>query len=721
MASKAELVRKVKSYDPNLDVKQLEYACDYSKEKHGTQKRASGDPYYYHPLEVADILADIKLDQASIVTALLHDTVEDTDVTLEDIEERFGEEVKSLVDGVTKLTKMEFQSENTRQAENFRKLLVAMSEDIRVLLVKLADRLHNMRTLHFFKSPEKRLRIAHETMEIYAPLAERIGMQQFKNEMQDLAFTQMHVEVRESIISRLEYLRIKGNKLIESISDKIRQTLEDQGVKARVDGRQKAPYSIWKKMERKNISFEQLSDIMAFRVIAKDIPECYQVLGIIHSQYKMIPESFKDFISTPKENGYQSLHTVVLGPDQRFIEVQIRTQDMHLVAELGVAAHWSYKQKRDYSTDGKQYKWVRELLYILEHTSDPEEFLENTKLEMYYDQVFAFTPKGELVALPKGATPVDFAYEVHSSVGNSCSGAKVNGRIVPLRTQLHNGDQVEIITSKTQTPSPSWENFVVTGKSKSEIRRFIRARKREEYIKLGYSLLQKSFSEEKEELSDKSLEPLLEKFKKKSIDEIYIAVGDGSLNMNDIFKALYPNKKLRQTGKSKLSFFKKLAMGEKDSQRRKESEAVPIKGLIDGMAVYFAECCHPIPGDIIVGVTTTGKGMTIHTGDCEMLANFAATPERLIDLSWGKDSSDVRHVGRLKVVLVHSPGSLASLANAIANENGNINNMKITDRSADFFEIVVDIDVRGAKHLTSIMTSLRADSHIHSVQRYKQD
>jgi guanosine-3',5'-bis(diphosphate) 3'-pyrophosphohydrolase len=715
MVSKSGLVNKVKEYNPEVNVKMLQKACDFSKEAHGTQLRASGEPYYYHPLEVAYILADLKLDQASIITALLHDTVEDTDVTLKDLEKEFDAEVSNLVDGVTKLTKIENQPENTRQAENFRKLLVAMSEDIRVLLVKLADRLHNMRTLHFVKSPEKRMRIAHETMEIYSPLAERIGIQQIKNEMQDLAFSEMHSEIRESIVSRLEYLKSRGDEAIEKIIKDIKAVFKKERIKADISGRIKTPCSIWRKMERKNISFEQLSDIMAFRIIVDSVSDCYKALGAIHSNYKMMPENFKDFISTPKENGYQSLHTVVMGPEQKFVEVQIRTQEMHDIAELGVAAHWSYKQGRDYSTDGKQYKWVRELLYILEHTADAEEFLENTKMEMYYDQVFCFTPKGELIALPKGATTVDFAYEVHSKVGNHCSGAKINGRIVPLRTQLDNGDQVEIITSKTQTPSPSWENFVVTGKAKSEIKRFIRAKNREEYTKLGKSILEKDFQElTKKKLTDKLLNQASTSLKKKTAADLYAAVGEGSVTATDVVNALFPNQKIAKKRTSPLSLLKF------SKERRKESDAIPIKGLVPGMAVYFAECCHPIPGDIIVGVKTTGKGMTIHTSDCEMLGNFSGTPERLVDVSWGKETHEQAHIGRIKVTMVHEAGSLAALCNIIAKDNGNISNLKITDRTPEFFEMMVDIGVKGAKHLSNIITSLRMDEHIHSVERYRQ-
>lgn len=718
MHDKNDLIQKVKAYEPNLDVAKLEYACDFSKEKHGSQKRASGDPYYLHPLEVAIVLADIHLDPSTIITALLHDTVEDTDVTLDDIEREFGEEIRTLVDGVTKLTKLEGQSEQTKQAENFRKLLMAMSEDIRVLLVKLADRLHNMRTLHFVKSPKKRLRIAHETMEVYSPLAERIGMQNLKNEMQDLAFSEMYPEVRESIISRLDYLKKKDGDVIKNIVTELNETIQASKttIKYEVQGREKSPCSIWRKMERKNINFEQISDIMAFRILTEKPEDCYALLGIIHSQYKMVPDSFKDFISTPKENGYQSLHTVVMGPGQKIIEIQIRTKDMHEIAELGVAAHWSYKQGRDYSTDGKQYKWVRELLYILEHTSDPEEFMENTKLEMDYDQVFCFTPKGDLVALPKGATPVDFAYEVHSNVGNHCTGAKVNGRIVPLRVQLSNGDQVEIITSKTQVPSPAWESFAVTGKAKSEIKRFVRAQKREEYMKLGRAVMAKAGKEVGiKEIDDKKLEKALEHLRKKSVDDVYAAIGEGLIPTIEVIKALFPNKKIT-TGKSKNPLSMLLML----SGSKHTSESLPINGLVPGMAVYFAECCHPIPGDSIIGIVTTGKGMTIHTSDCEMLANFASTPERLVDVSWGKESGDKAYIGRIKVTLVHEAGALAALANIIAQEHGNINNLKISERSPEFFVMIVDVAVKGDKHLSSVITSLRADKRIHSVSRLKR-
>jgi GTP diphosphokinase / guanosine-3',5'-bis(diphosphate) 3'-diphosphatase len=716
-----QLLEKAKSYDIKADLSQLEKACQYAIKMHGNQKRESGDPYYQHPIEVAYILAEMRLDIGSLITGLLHDTVEDTDATLEEIESLFGLDISRLVDGVTKLTKIEYQPDHIRQAENFRKLLLAMSEDIRVLLVKLADRVHNMRTIQYIKSPEKRLRIAHETMEIYAPLAERIGIQKIKNELQELAFAELHPEAHRSIISRLEYLREEGLFVVDRIVQHLSNTLNTLDINANVYGREKTPCSIWQKMERKNVSFEQLSDIIAFRILVSDISECYHSLGAVHSSYHMVPDSFKDFISTPKGNGYQSLHTVVMGPEQQRIEIQIRTTKMHEIAELGVAAHWSYKQGAQYIIDGKQYRWVRELLDILAQASSPEEFLENTKMEMYYDQVFAFTPKGLLIALPKGATPVDFAYAVHSDVGNSCAGAKINGRIVPLRTQLTNGDQVEIIRSKTQGgPSPAWEQFVITGKARAEVKRHVRNQQREQFVVLGKAILHKLIRKETgKDLQDKLLEPLLEIFRKKTVDDLYFAVG-GTINRSDIAKALFPEKKQEEDPKQRFGFLKiknKNKSGKIDPYD--EESVVSIKGLIPGMAVHFAGCCHPLPGDRIVGIVHTGKGITIHTIDCDMLENYASTPERWIDVGWQRDNGNELYVGRLKAVLTHETGSLATLTATIAKDLGNITNLKIVNRSIDFFEILVDVEVKGLKHLNNIVTSLRSRSCIQSVERYR--
>ena len=475
MIRQYELVETVKSYDNNADEEALNKAYVFAMKAHGAQTRASGAPYFSHPLEVAGILTDYKLDTKSIITALLHDTVEDTDVTPDDIRSHFGEEISHLVDGVTKLTQIELQSDQSDQAENFRKLVLAMSEDIRVLLVKLADRLHNMRTLHFIDSQSKRQRIALETMEIYAPLAERIGMQEMKNELEDLAFAVLNEEARDSITARLQFLKDEGRDNVASIVEELRSTLESENLRASVTGREKTPYSIWRKTQKKNVSFEQIADIIAFRIIVKNKEECYRALGIIHGTYNVVPGRIKDFISTPKPNGYKALHTSIIGPDRHRIEIQIRTQEMHEIAEYGVAAHWHYKQATSIRS-GREFRWMRELLEILDQAANPDDFLENTKLEMYPDQVFCFTPVGDVIVLPSRATPVDFAYAVHSEIGDHCVGAKINSRSMPLRTELENGDQVEIITSKAQSPSPIWENFVVTGKARAHIRRFTRSK-----------------------------------------------------------------------------------------------------------------------------------------------------------------------------------------------------------------------------------------------------
>ena len=711
MIRQVELVERVSHYDPNVDEDMLNRAYVFSMQAHGSQKRASGDPYFSHPLEVAGILTGMKLDTATIATALLHDTIEDTLATYQEIERRFGPEIARLVDGVTKLSRLEQQSDRARQAENFRKLLLAMSSDIRVLLVKLADRLHNMRTLRHIPDAEKRRRIALETMEIYAPLAERIGMQEIKDELEDLAFAELNPEARQSVTTRLDFLREQGGGLVDRITDQLKRTLAEAGVETWVSGRQKRPYSIWRKMERKNISFEQLSDIMAFRIVVEDVEACYRALGVVHSAYRMVPGRFKDYISTPKPNGYRSLHTTVIGPERQRIEVQIRTREMHEVADLGVAAHWQYKQQAP-EADSNQYRWLRELLEILEHASDPEEFLEHTKLSMFQDQVFCFTPKGDLINLPRGATPVDFAYAVHSDVGDTCVGVKINGRLVPLRTELQNGDQVEILRSKTQTPSPTWENFVVTGKARSRIRRFIRNQQRSQYIDLGKAIMQKAFRDDGHVFSEKALDNAIKVLKQKAAEDLYAAVGDGTLTGRAVLEAVFPGEKQKEEAENIVPLARARA------RQAKGGAALPIRGLIPGMALHFAGCCHPLPGDRIVGIVSTGKGVTIHTIDCETLEQFVNTPERWLDVGWDTDQEHPEvHVGRIATVVTNEPGSLSSLSTVIAKNHGNIINLKITNRSPEFFEMIVDIEVRDLKHLTNIIAALRADPAISSVER----
>ena len=711
MIRQFELVERVKSYDPGADEDALNRAYVFAMKAHGSQKRASGDPYFSHPIEVAGILTDLKLDDSSIITALLHDVVEDTGTTLEDVEAVFGKDISRLVDGVTKLGRLELQSEETKHAENFRKLLVAMSEDIRVLLVKLADRLHNMQTLHFIASPEKRRRIARETMDIYAPLAERIGMHGFKDQLEDLAFAELNKDGRDSVLARLDFLRGQGQDLSERIIGELRQSLAEEGVKAMVSGRMKTPYSVWRKMQRKNVTFEQLSDIMAFRVVVGSLGDCYHALGLLHSRYPVVPGRFKDYISTPKPNGYRSLHSTIIGPVRHRIEVQIRTHDMHEVAEYGVAAHWKYKQDNP-QVEGRQYRWMRELLDILEHADNPEEFLEHTKLEMFQDQVFCFTPKGAVIALPSGATPVDFAYAVHSEVGDTCVGAKVNGRMVQLRAPLQNGDQVEIITSKAQTPSPDWEQFVVSGKAKARVRRFVRLKQREQYIELGRQILQKSFRQEGYDMTDKGLDSVLKRFKCDNVGDLCASVGQGHFTGREVVTAVFPGTKVDAKAQKIVPIARARAR-----QGKGRETSVPIKGLIPGMAVHYAHCCHPLPGDRIVGIVTTGKGVTVHTIDCDTLESFQATPERWVDLSWDVDEGLDQRIGRLHVVVANEPGSLGSLSTIIGKNHGNISNLKITNRSIDFFEMLIDVEVTSVKHLSNIIAALRAMPVITSVER----
>ncbi len=709
-----ELVERVRAYDPNVNEDLLNRAYVFSMQAHGAQTRASGDPYFSHPLEVAGILTDMKMDSTTIATALLHDTVEDTLASLEDIQKQFGPSVARLVDGVTKLSRIELQTDQAKQAENFRKLVVAMSEDIRVLLVKLADRLHNMRTLHYLKNPDKRRRIARETLDIYAPLAQRIGIEKMQDELEDMAFGELNPDARNSIVARLNFLRNEGEAVTKKVLQELKSVVGESGIKATVEGREKAPYSIWRKMQRKNVGFEQLSDIMAFRILVDTVDQCYQVLGIIHSHYHVIPGRFKDYISTPKPNQYQSLHTGIMGPEQQRIEIQIRTKEMHEVAKLGVAAHWGYKEGAP-RTDGLQYRWLRELLDIVEHAQKPEEFLENTRLELFQDQVFCFSPKGDLIALPRGASPVDFAYAVHSRVGDACVGAKVNGRMVPLRTALRNGDQVEIVTQKSGTPSPAWERFVVTGKAKSCIRRFIRTQQRTEYVLLGKSMLEKLCKQENVDFSEKAFEAISKNFQSATMEDLLANIGASLQPLREVFNAAYPNHRLKppeKPGDKIIAVRTKVAV--------KGTAPLTLKGLIPGMAVHYARCCHPLPGDSIVGIVTTGKGVTIHTNDCETLESFARAPERWIDVGWSDEQDKAETmVGRLDVVLINKPNGFGAMTTVIGKNNGNITNMKITNRTPEFFDILVDVEVRDLKHLTIIIAALRASAAINSVDRTK--
>ncbi len=717
----------VAGYDPRADQALITAAYDYAAAAHANQKRENGDPYITHPLAVARILAGYRLDTATILTALLHDTVEDTTVTLAELGRRFGADVARLVDGVTKLGRIELQSEHTKQAENFRKLVLAMSEDIRVLLVKLADRLHNMRTLHFVEKPEKRRRVARETADIYAPLAQRIGMDAIKTELEVRAFREIEPDAYQTIVARLAFLRGQGADLIEEIRADMLRVLAADGVKdADVSGREKSPVSIWLKMKEKKVEFEQLSDIMAFRVIVPDKAACYAALGSVHSHYRVVPGRFKDYISTPKQNGYQSLHTGVTVPARRNakIEVQIRTPEMHEVADFGVAAHWIYKQGDTAAKDNRRYPWVKDLLEILDNTgNEAQSFLENTKLALHQDQVFCFTPKGELIALPRGATPVDFAYQVHSAVGDACVGAKINGQIKPLRQPLDNGDQVEIITARGGTPNPAWERFVVTGKARARIRRVVLAKQRAEQAEAGRGAIARAFRQEGIEATGERVERAAKLLKQGGVEELHLTVGAGHISAKDVVYAAEPE--LRGPPRPMDSLPLARARGKPGQTvpvppRRAGDAADGISGLVAGMPVAFAGCCHPIPGDRITGIVATGKGVTIHRAECQTLSQFAATPERFLDVDWDMAvSANGQHLARLAVVATDEGPALSGITVAVGKHGARLSRLKIKHRASDFCEVEVDVEVTDTRHLSNVVAALRACPGVEEVERSK--
>jgi GTP pyrophosphokinase len=704
-----DLVERVLAYDPDADEAVLNKAYVYAMTAHGKQFRASGDPYFAHPLEVAAILTDLKLDVPTIVTALLHDTIEDTLVTYEDVKEKFGEEIANLVDGVTKLSQLEVFSERTKQAENFRKLMLAITSDIRVLLVKLADRLHNMRTLGYIDKSDKRRRIAQETVDIYAPLAGRIGMQNMREELEDLAFAELDSDARNSIVTHFARLDMVGGDRVGCIADQIKRRLAEHGMEAWVYGRGKRPFSIWRKLQTKKLSFEQLSDIFGFRVIVGSTNDCYRALGIIHTSWQMVPERFKDFISTPKPNGYRSIHTTVIGPEKQRVEIQIRTQEMHDIAERGVAAHWRYREhvpEAGSNDDSVTYGWLRDMVDLLERGDSAEEVLEHSRLAMYQDQVFCFTPKGSLISLPKGATPIDFAYAVHTDMGNSAVGAKVNGNHVALHIPLKNGDQVEIITTKDSTPSPMWEQFVVTGRARAEIRRFLRHAQRDEHVRFGRKILEKAFEDEKRELTDKAIEEVAKKLRLPKAEDVFADVGRGALRGHEVLHAVFPE--LKRSGK----VAGKASPG--------EVKPISIRGLTEGISYTLGQCCHPLPGDRIVGIRPPGEGLVIHTIDCAEL-DKAQNMDDWLDVGWGLGASDMGlSVARIAVRVKNAPGSLATVMTAIAANGGNIFNMKVTARNPLFFEFTVDIEVRDVAHLQNILGALRVSDAVESVDRVRE-
>jgi GTP pyrophosphokinase len=692
MLRQYELVERVKAYDPDADEAMLNRAYVYTVQKHGSQKRASGDPYFSHPVEVAGLMTDLKFDQETIITALLHDTVEDTLATIEDIEANFGPAVARLVDGVTKLSKIETMAENERAAENLRKFLLAMSEDIRVLLVKLADRLHNMRTLHFIKSPDKRRRIARETMEIYAPLAERVGMYEYMREMQALAFEQLEPEAYATLTGRLEQLRSQDHGQVDAIALAMKQALAGAGVQVQVWGREKQPYSIWKKMAERHVSFEQVTDIMAFRIITQSEADCYRALGVLHTTWQFIPGRFKDYISTPKTNGYRSLHTSLIYENSMRVEVQIRTGEMHRLNEFGLAAHWAYKQGD--RPDG-QVGWLRDLIEIVDASHDAEELLEHTKMAIYQDRIFAFTPKGALFQLPKGSTPVDFAFAVHTDLGGHTVGAKINGRHMPLRTPLNNGDVVEIIKGASAEPQLSWLSFVVTGKARAAIRRAVRAKERAEVASIGRKLFDEIAERLPAKVGKKAIRGAAERLGLEEEDLMH-AIGAGKLADREVMEALVPG-----------------STADLPEEPTGHARAISIKGLTSGLGFSLSTCCHPVPGDRIVGIRPKGEGVQVHTIDCRALAS--GIDADWVDLSWGERSQGAP--GRLRVVLYNRPGTLAEMAGIFAKNFANVLGLDLTQRDDPFHTYEVDIEVQDLAHLTRIVSSLRASDAIAQAER----
>ncbi len=730
MMRQYELIDRVKHYNPATNEDLLNRAYVYAMKAHGEQKRASGDPYISHPLEVAAILTDLKLDDATIAAALLHDTIEDTDATRAEIDRLFGRDIGGLVDGLTKLMKLDLVSKEAKQAENLRKLLLAIAADVRVLLIKLADRLHNMRTLSH-RPPEARRRTAEETLDIYAPLAGRMGMHEMREELEDLSFRELNPEAHRVITERLEALAQRSSGWISEIEQQLTKKLADRGITSDVLGRRKRAYSIWRKMERKAVGFEQLSDIFGFRVIVGTVAECYQALGIVHISWPVVPGRFKDYVSTPKQNDYRSIHTTVIGPGKQRVELQIRTREMQQIAEYGIAAHALYKDNAGSPTEmlsreSNAYAWLRRTVELLAEGSNPEEFLEHTKLELFHDQVFCFTPKGKLIALPRGATPIDFAYAVHTDVGNMAIGAKINGKIGPLSSALQNGDEVQILTSKAQvSPPAAWELIVVTGKARAAIRRATREAVRRQYSALGRRIVERLCQRAKIAYSDEQLEGALPRLARGSLDDVFSAVGRSEMRASDVVRAMYPDYKdervtpiapKAESGWFGLKWSK--AVKFKVPSDGETGAALPIRGINTDLPVRFAPNGGAVPGDRIVGIMTPGEGITIYPIQSEALKQFEDEPDRWLDVRWDvDDTAPQRFPARLAVHSVNEPGTLAQITQVIADHDGNIDNIKMSRQSPDFTEMTIDLEVYNLKHLTSIISQLRAKKVVANAER----
>jgi guanosine-3',5'-bis(diphosphate) 3'-pyrophosphohydrolase len=725
MMRQYDLVERVRSYNPDTNEDLLNRAYVYAMKAHGAQTRASGDPYFSHPLEVAAILTALKLDDATIVAALLHDTIEDTEATRAEIDLIFGHEIGALVEGLTKLKRLELVSREAKQAENLRKLLLAIADDVRVLLIKLADRLHNMRTLEFVP-PASRRRIAEETLDIYAPLAGRMGMQEMREELEDLSFRSLDPEAYAVVKQRLDALAERNRNLIGEIESQLSKNLQQNGVVAHVYGRRKKPFSIWTKMERKSVGFEQLSDIFGFRVVLDNVEACYRALGVVHTTWPVVPGRFKDYISTPKQNDYRSIHTTVIGPGNQRVELQIRTEDMDQIAEFGIAAHAFYKDGVGSPTEllnreSNAFAWLRHTIGILSESANPEEFLEHTKLELFHDQVFCFTPKGRLIALPRHANVIDFAYAVHTDVGNSAVGCKINGKFAPLSSELANGDEVEVLTSQAQSAPPSaWETLAVTGRARAAIRRATRTAVRDQYAGLGRRIVERLFARAKIDYADDKLKGALPRLARTSLEDVMASVGRGELKASDVARAMYPDYKEERVARygAKKGLAAKLKQAQPHHPARSAS-VIPVGGLGKAdLPIKFAPNGGAVPGDRIVGIITPGEGITVYPIQAPALKDFEEEPERWLDVRWDiDDSTPQRFPARIRVDNVNEPGSLAQVATVIAEHDGNIDNISMSRRSPDFTELTIDLEVYDLKHLSAIIAQLRAKAVVARVER----
>ena len=705
MLTESQLIDSICKYNPTTNKVLINRAFNLAESAHQNQKRKSGDPYISHPLAVAKILTEYKLDSATITTGLLHDTIEDTNLTLIEVKNQFGDEIADLVDGLTKIGKLNLFTKEAEQAENFRKLILAMSNDVRVLIVKLADRLHNMRTINYLPQ-NKRLSIAKETIEIYAPLSGRLGIQSLKEELEELSFEVINSKARKVILEKLKSLTADSSKLILGIKNELSKEIVSNGIKFSIEGREKKPYSIWHKMERKSISLEQLSDIYGFRIILNSIDDCYRIIGIVHQKWNAIPGRFKDYISTPKINDYQSIHTTILGPDNNRIELQIRTGLMHDVAERGVAAHRNYKDSI-VDKEKQTYPWLEDLLEMLEHGESSEDFLENTKLELFQDQVFCFTPKGRIIALPPRATPIDFAFEVHTDIGMKCIGCRINGVNSPLYTELLNGDEIQIITDEKSLPPMAWEKKTMTGKAKLAIRRINKEKIKNQYLELGKEILDKHIKVYTKVNKIDDMKDFCSRFGLKSIDDFYSKVGRGEINHEMILKAF-----------AKLKIVDNPEDLDLENNMQVNGVSIPVRGFDRNIPFRFAENSRVVPGDKIFGILDSDTGITIYSKQSKNLNKHSENINSYIDLTWDIDNNlTERFIARIMIDCKNQVGALAKISRAIGLSNANIENLKLITRSSDFYKLDIDLGVFNLSHLNLVISSIRKLPLVHRVVR----